>query len=130
MDASVTYAAIRPFHGGALVVLVIGSSVYQLALLFAAHFLADFPLQGEWMAVNKAKSNEVLVYHLCVYTAVFILLSVLPGTHITAEGLALNFVIHGIVDWLKCRQIIVNTIWKDQLLHLATVGGLHAIGWF
>jgi len=110
--------------------LVIGSTAYQIALLFAAHFLADFPLQGEWMAVNKAKSNEVLVYHLCVYTSVFALLAVLPGTHITVPGLVANFVIHGIVDWLKCRQIVVNTIWKDQLLHLATLLGLHAVGWF
>lgn len=100
----------------------------QLALLCAAHFIGDFAFQSAWMAAEKAKSLEVLFYHVATYSGAFVALALIPGTHVTMVGLAANFCFHFAIDYAKGRGW-VKTIWQDQSLHLASLGLLVALGW-
>ncbi len=111
------------------VLLAPGSMPFEMGLLLAAHFLGDFAFQSAWMAAEKTKSNEVLVYHVCTYSAPFFALAAVPGMHITLEGFLLNAIAHAAIDYCKGHEIVVKTIWQDQLLHLATILTLFAIGW-
>ena len=38
--------------------------------LLVAHFIGDFALQSNWMALNKAKRWDALVWHVLVYVIV------------------------------------------------------------
>lgn len=63
--------------------------------LLIVHFIADFLLQSDWMALNKSKSNIALTAHVAVYTSGFL-----------AFGLkfaAVTFVLHWITDYFTSR---------------------------
>jgi hypothetical protein len=100
----------------------------RLLLLYASHFLGDFPFQGEWMVVNKGKSREVLCYHVAVYVSTMCLFMRLAGYRPTLEGLLVDAVTHFVIDTLKCRGII-GSIWLDQLCHLTVRTALWSVGW-
>lgn len=89
-------------------------AILMMALmLLAAHWVADYPLQGDFLATAKAQ-GPLRVYHLCAHA----------GIHagavavITASiwlGLA-EFVAHSIIDENKTfRRISFAT---DQALHI------------
>jgi hypothetical protein len=42
-----------------------------VTLLGSVHFVADFLLQSDWMALNKSKRFSALLAHVWVYTLVF-----------------------------------------------------------
>jgi len=83
----------------------------SLFLAVACHFIADYPLQSEWMVMNKGKSWEVNLYHAATYAAVF---AVMGATPIQTLILCVS---HFFIDPLKARWGYVKTIWLDQLLH-------------
>ena len=99
-----------------------------LAVLFACHNIGDFAFQSQWMAMAKAESKEVLGYHVITQLSPFILLSLVPGMHITPQGLVLHAVLHAITDYCKGRKWI-KEIWQDQLIHYVCMIFEHAIGW-
>lgn len=108
------------------VIMVISDAQYWFAL-FACHNIGDFAFQSQWMAIEKAKSREVLVYHVITQAAPFMLLGFMPGMHVTLVGLALHMALHFVVDTLKCRGTI-KTIWQDQLCHYVCTAGEHLLG--
>jgi len=81
-------------------------------IALACHFIGDFPLQSEWIAINKGKSWEVNFYHAVIYTAIFVLMGATP---IQATVLCVS---HFCIDPLKARWGIIKSIWQDQILHL------------
>lgn len=99
-----------------------------LIVLFACHHIGDFAFQSAWMAMEKAKDKEVLVYHVLTQAAPFMLLVLVPSMHVTPQGLGLHMVLHGTVDYLKGRGII-KKIWQDQLCHHTCTLFEHLIGW-
>ncbi|MEK7458792.1 MAG: DUF3307 domain-containing protein [Patescibacteria group bacterium] len=99
-----------------------------VAALIMCHVVGDFAFQSAWMAMEKAKSKEVLVYHVVTQASPFVLLSFVPGTHVTPQGLVLHMLLHAVVDYLKGRGVI-KTIWQDQLCHAVCTAFEHAIGW-
>jgi hypothetical protein len=95
--------------------------ITTLAALCVAHFLCDYPLQGDWLSKAKNHKNSLVpneqIWPLCLAghalihaAAVFLILSSLP--------LAIaEFVIHAATDYAKCDgRIGYNT---DQYIHLA-----------
>lgn len=106
--------------------MVITETQYWL-VLFACHHVGDFAFQSQWMAVEKKNSREVLAYHVFMQASPFMLLGLLPGTHVTAIGIVIHMILHGIVDELKCRNKI-KTIWQDQLCHYVCTAAEHLLG--
>lgn len=94
-------------------------SVAMLVLLGAAHFLADFPLQGDFLAQAKnrhTKAGEIfwsyaLPGHALIHGA-FVMVITGSVWLCIAETIA-----HGVTDWLKCEEKISAR--TDQAVHLA-----------
>lgn len=92
--------------------------IQMLIALGAAHFLFDFPLQGDFMAQAKNRHTKA--------GAIFWPFA-LPG-HALIHGAAVMFItgsvwlcvleaaIHGATDWLKCEEKIGAR--TDQAIHL------------
>lgn len=89
-----------------------------LFLLLGAHALADYPLQGDFLAANKARSGpnfvpwwQALLAHAFIH-GLFVALI----TGIWWLGLA-EVAAHAITDHAKCeKRIGINT---DQAVHVA-----------
>lgn len=101
------------------------------ALMFLGHFLADYTLQG-WLADGKQRSwwrklipsydesqyrFDHIVALVChsLYWAIIICLPVYNHPQLILM-IAINGVIHAIVDHLKCNKLILS-LYQDQLVH-------------
>ena len=93
--------------------------------LLVAHFVADFLLQDDWMALNKSKDNLALTVHVAVYTAVITLwamwaLYVNPLSTFDyimhGAGLMglLTLASHWATDWVTSR--ITSKLWFIKFL--------------
>lgn len=74
--------------------------------LILLHFIGDFILQSNWMALGKSKSIPPLTFHVLVYSLVF-----LPfyGFHFWI----VTFYLHWIVDFITSR--ITSKLWFIDL---------------
>lgn len=90
-----------------------------LCLLLAAHAVADYPLQGDWLSKAKNHMSEpvpgnmiwplALLAHASIHGA---FVGVLTGSLFL--GL-LEFVLHTVIDYMKCDGRISYN--EDQVLH-------------
>jgi hypothetical protein len=87
-----------------------------LLIWLACHFIGDFAFQSTWMSIEKGKSWEINFYHCATYTATFVLFA-----HPSLLAVIVLLVTHFIVDALKARYRVINSIWLDQTLHIATI---------
>jgi len=90
-------------------------------LLLSVHFVADFLLQNDWMAVNKSKHWGALSLHVLVYSLAFIWLG--------WQFALITFVLHFIIDAItsRCTRALYYPVFHrhwffavigfDQLLH-------------
>jgi hypothetical protein len=91
--------------------------IWMFFLLMVGHFLADYPLQGEFLSTAKNRNTEVgKVFWLHALTAHSMIhagfVAVITGN--LWLGLA-EAIVHGITDFLKCEgKISLNT---DQAIH-------------
>ena len=87
-----------------------------LIILILGHFVADYPLQGDRMAVEKCPGNDVTMdwrWWLTAHTATHgFFVALLTG--IPLLGLA-EMVSHFCIDFGKCR--IGYSLLVDQILH-------------
>ncbi|WP_312337274.1 DUF3307 domain-containing protein [Anaerospora hongkongensis] len=90
--------------------------------LLLAHYLADFPLQSDFLASMKGKNNYLLLCHVLIY-------SLLVGAVLDFLGiyalwkLALLIVSHAVIDYWKCHYAPKDTaltsgLYIDQTLHV------------
>ncbi len=116
----------------------------RLLILWASHFVGDFPFQSEWMVKFKgkdytfndavgrvvcvAKWYEVMAYHVATYVATMVLFARACGYHPTPQGILADAATHYLIDTLKCRGYI-KPIWLDQLFHLTVRTTLWHVGW-
>lgn len=93
--------------------------LWLLLSLVLVHFLADYPLQGDFLATAKNRNTEVgkifwkhaLTAHSVIHGG---LVAMVTGSLIL--GLA-ETIIHGVTDFLKCEnKISLNT---DQAIHIS-----------
>ena len=73
--------------------------------LLAIHFVADFLLQSDWMALNKSKSWKALCTHGLVYSVCFSWLGV--------AFFIVTFLTHTFTDMLTSR--ITSRLWFVDL---------------
>lgn len=99
----------------------------NIGILFAIiwlHFLGDFVLQTDEMAMNKSKSNRWLSLHVFVYLAPMMILGL--------KFAFVNAIFHWLVDWVTSRM--TSKLWAqkrqheffvviglDQAIHLTTL---------
>lgn len=77
---------------------------YQIILIILIHWVADFLLQTQKMAINKSKNNYWLLAHVLVYSAVWFFIGLfffklMPIMLFTAT----TFIFHFITDYLTSR---------------------------
>ena len=93
-------------------------TAFNLLLLLAmGHFVADFALQGDRMAVEKCPGQGVVLgwgWWLCAHAAIHgFFVAVITGVPLL--GLA-EWLVHGLIDFGKCRRCY--RMGADQFLHL------------
>ena len=98
-----------------------------ILLLVWAHFVGDFILQSDYLALNKSKNNLVLLWHVSLYMTPFLALTLLLP--ITWAWLFLNWTLHLCTDYVSSRitrrfsqmgkeHWFFTTIGADQAIHL------------
>jgi hypothetical protein len=79
-------------------------------VLLAAHFLADFICQSDWMALNKSKRWDALGVHVLVYVAVLgVCASPWASSNDGALWLLVNAAAHFVTDAITSR--ITSRLW-------------------
>lgn len=89
----------------------------MLFVLLAAHSLADYPLQGDFLANGKNRNTELgkLFWPYCLSSHALIhggFVFIITGN--IYLGLA-ESIIHAATDWLKCEKKI--SMFTDQVIH-------------
>jgi membrane-bound metal-dependent hydrolase YbcI (DUF457 family) len=93
-------------------------SLSALFIILISHFLCDFILQSDWMAINKSKSAAALMTHCLVYSAAmfFLTASVLFNSIVvTLIWVSVNFGLHIITDFVTSR--INACLWQKEERH-------------
>lgn len=90
-----------------------------LFLLMFCHFLADYPLQGDFLAQAKNRNTAVgKVFWLHALTAHAVIHGGFVLLITGSIWLALaEVLIHAVTDFLKCDNLI--TLNTDQFIHIA-----------
>lgn len=100
-----------------------------IGALLAAHMIADYPLQTDWMAENKHESSLALLAHSAIHGVVALaILWFSTGSHFVTLVSAPFFTTHAVIDWQNYH------IRWDQTAHFVTCialgAGAYAIGGF
>ncbi|MBW3113520.1 DUF3307 domain-containing protein [Bacillus sp. MCCB 382] len=101
----------------------------NLLILIFAHLLADYPLQGEFLATMKGKNHIVLISHAGIWTGVIATVAYLIGIDINVFDVALLFIVHAIADYLKAKPVgiykrldaLKGGLVLDQTIHLVQI---------
>lgn len=92
-------------------------------LAFLAHFLGDYPLQGDFLATWKSKSNYILFVHSFIWSAL-VSLALVPFGAYAIWKFAFLLIGHFFVDLWKCRSFSSpeerKKIWRSE------ISGMHA----
>ena len=103
--------------------------IYKLFLLFAGHFLADFPLQGDHIAKTKnrhyspdyipegQKPTPIWFYSLTAHAMIQGLMVFLITQRLDLT--LYQIITHWVIDFMKCENWINPHI--DQLFHYSVL---------
>lgn len=97
-----------------------------ILLMILAHYIGDYALQTNYMAMNKGKDVYVLLSHIATWTFVIVLTGMYLG--IPANFLLIVFVLlipHFIMDYIKSRNLVwcreiseKQSLLVDQVFHI------------
>lgn len=99
-----------------------------LGLVFA-HLLADYPLQGDFLANMKGKNHIILVSHAGIWTGCIAVAGLLMGLDVGLIDVILLFAVHTIADWLKATNklyykkfdALKGGLLIDQSIHIGQI---------
>lgn len=100
-----------------------------LLVLIFAHLLADYPLQGEFLATTKGNNIISLVSHAGIWTGTILTAVHLLGYRVNFNDVIFLFVIHAIADYCKAKPIgiynrldaLKGGLLFDQSIHLMQI---------
>lgn len=102
--------------------------------LLAAHFLGDWPLQTDRMAVEKFDNTRVRATHVAIYTATVTAVYLLATTPTAVQAAVFAGVIgvtHFVVDSRRWKPAVdgfpTRALWFDQVYHILTLAAAVAI---
>lgn len=89
------------------------------------HFVADFPLQGDFLANNKGKYDYLLLVHSAIWAGTISIGLYLTGDFALWKA-AFLLVGHFLIDRWKARKkdkthALTWDLWLDQLLHMVQI---------
>jgi len=85
--------------------------IYYILLIIWVHFIADFVLQSDRMAINKSSDNLWLSIHSLCYGLPFLALFFIFGI----KFIVFNIVAHFIIDWITSKG--TSKLWKENKRH-------------
>ena len=96
-----------------------------LLILLLSHFIGDYALQNDYIALNKGKDNYVLFAHVALWTFTVSATAIYIGLPLTTPIiLGILLVPHFIVDYIKARNIFwckhmkpTTSLYIDQTIH-------------
>jgi len=71
-------------------------SIWVILIIFWVHFVADFMLQSDAIALAKSSDNQILTWHVFLYIIPFLLI-------FGPIFALLNFMLHWITDYFSSR---------------------------
>lgn len=108
----------------------------HIALLMLCHFIADFILQTDKMAIGKSTSMKWLTIHVVTYMVPFSILMIFfaPSVYAYTAFIVVNFILHWITDYITSRVgsyfyqndqrgMFFKTIGFDQYIHIICLTG-------
>tara|TARA_B100001175_G_scaffold257846_1_gene226260 strand:- start:123 stop:476 length:354 start_codon:yes stop_codon:yes gene_type:complete len=98
----------------------------QVLGIIIAHWIGDFLLQNEKMALGKSSSNKLLTIHVAIWTTTLAVITIPLGLPVV--WVLLMGVLHWIQDYITSRlngyyakiknnEMFWNMIGTDQMLH-------------
>ena len=98
-------------------------------ILIFAHLLADYPLQGEFLATTKGVNPISLISHAGIWSGCIAVAGFLIGFDIGLFDVVLLFIIHAIADYLKAASklwykkldALKGGLLSDQLIHVGQI---------
>jgi hypothetical protein len=101
----------------------------NLLILIFAHLLADYPLQGTFLATMKGKNLIVLLTHAAIWTGTILTAVHLLGYSVTFFDVTWLFSIHAWQDYRKAKPMgiyhgldpLKGGLLLDQSVHLVQI---------
>ena len=102
--------------------------IEHFIILFGAHCIGDYPLQGEFLAKIKGSNSFLLFIHSFIWA--FCIFMAFKYIGITLGWLAFyNLVLfHWFIDQMKCsfgvlypKYALTRFLWVDQFLHVVQI---------
>jgi len=85
-----------------------------IAILFI-HWVADFLCQTDWMATNKSKNNEALLFHTAIYTAAWMPFCIILLGQMGILFLSITLICHTVQDYFTSR--LNSRLWEQKKVH-------------
>ncbi len=94
----------------------------DLACVLTLHFIGDFILQSNWMALGKSKHWRPLTAHALAYCVPFVSLVFVRTVPDALVFLGLTFATHWVTDYFTSRVtsrlwFVRNGLWELQIDH-------------
>ncbi|MEC1179007.1 DUF3307 domain-containing protein [Metasolibacillus meyeri] len=98
-------------------------------ILVFAHLLADYPLQGEFLAKMKGKNFIALCSHAGIWTGTVLIAAHLIGYSVDLLDVLILFTVHALADYLKAKPIgfykkldpLGMGLFIDQSIHILQI---------
>jgi len=98
-------------------------------LLLFAHLLADYPLQGSFLATMKGKNIILLASHAGIWTGTILVVAWFAGISSDIYDVLFLFLIHAVADYAKAKPLGIYKrlhplgwgLFLDQMIHVAQI---------